>query len=125
MAIRRFTVVATTAGGAGAATAYSPKIFGKLESIRYVKTDFADGATYTITGETSGQGIWTEAAVNASTVRHPRAATHSTVGVASLRAAGGTPVLDRIALGGERVKIAVTTAGADDTYGTFHITVDG
>lgn len=123
MTIRRFVVPAAV-DAAGDGTFYSPSIYGHLVSIRYAKTDYADGVGFTITGETSGETLWTEAAVNAAATRYPRAATHSTAGVASLFAAGGTAVQSKIALGGERVKIVVAAGGVSKT-GTFHITVDG
>jgi hypothetical protein len=123
MAIRRF-VVAVTVDASGDATAYSPVIYGSLVSFRYVKTDYANGVDFTITGETSGETLWTESDVNASATRYPRAATHSTAGVASLYAAAGEAVNGRIALAGERVKIIVGSGGVSKT-GTFHITVDG
>jgi hypothetical protein len=123
MAIRRFVVSATT-NGSGDAEAFSPPIYGKIVSIRYVKTDFADGVDFVITGDVSGETIWSEENVNASASRYPRAATHSTAGVASLYAALGEAVLDKIAMSAEAVKIVVSSGG-DTKTGTFHITVDG
>lgn len=123
--IRRHVVNVTTASD-GSATVYSPVIFGRLESIAYVKpgsNSFADGVDFAITGETTGQGIWTENDVNASAVRHPGAATNSNAGVASLYAAAGTAVNDRIALAGERVKIVIASGG-NAKNGAFHITVE-
>jgi len=123
MRIRRFAVPVTV-DAAGDATVYSPRIFGRLISFAYVKTDYADGVGFTITAETTGETLWTEAAVNASAVRHPRAATCSTAGVASLYVAAGTAVLSKIGLGGDRIKIVVAAGGVSKT-GVFHITVDG
>lgn len=122
MAIRKFTVTAVT-NGAGVATAYSPYLSGYIESVQYVKTDYANGADFTITAEATGEGIWTEADVNAAVIKHPRAATHTTAGVAALYAGSGTAVNDRIALGRDRVKIAVAQGG-DTKTGAFVITVD-
>lgn len=121
MAIRKFSVdVATvTATGEG----YTPYISGYIESIQYVKTDYADGVDFTITAEATGENIWTEADVNAAVIKHPRAATCSTAGVASLYAGGGTAVNDRIALSRDRVKIAIAQGGNAKT-GTFVVTVD-
>lgn len=123
MTVRRFVVTAAV-DGSGDATVYSPVINGRLESIAYVKDGsnaYSDGVDFTITGETTGQGIWTEENVNASAVRHPRAATHSVAGVAALYASGGTAVGDRLTLA-ERVKIVVASGGASKT-GKFHIVV--
>lgn len=120
--IRRFVVPVTT-DGSGDATAYSPCLSGYIHQIQYVKTDFADGVDFTITGETTGQTIWTQSDVNAAVVKAPRQATHSTAGVAALYASGGTAVNDRVALGRERVKIVIAQGGASKS-GAFHITVD-
>lgn len=121
--IRRF-VVPVTADASGDATVYSPSIYGKLVSIRYVKDDFADGVDFVVTAETTGETLWSEENVNASASRYPRAPTHSQAGVAALYVAAGTGVFDMISLGGDRVKIVVASAG-NATSGTFHITIDG
>ena len=120
--IRRFTVAVTTAAD-GSATAYSPYLSGYLNTIQYVKDDFADGVDFTITAEATGETLWTESNVNAAAVKAPRQATHSTAGVAELFAAGGTAVSDRIALGRDRVKIVIASGG-NATSGTFNIVID-
>lgn len=123
MAIRRF-VVPVTVDASGDATEYSPVLSGKLISFRYVKDDFANGVDFTITAEDTGETLWAEENVNASATRYPRAATASTAGAASLYAALGTAVNDRIGLSQDRVKIVVASGG-NATSGTFHITIDG
>jgi hypothetical protein len=116
---RRLTVAVTTAAD-GSATAYSEGIeYGLLSQIRYVKTDFADGSTITVTAEATGETLWTESAVNASATRAPRQDTHSTAGAAALFAAGGTAVADKIAIVNDRIKIVIANGGATKT-GTFH-----
>lgn len=120
--IQRFTVPVTT-DGAQAATAYTPVFSGKIVQIRYVKTDFTDGVDFTITLEGTGETVWTESNVNASKTVAPRQATHDTVGVASLYAAGGEPVEDKIAVANDRVKIVIAAGGAAKT-GTFHVLVE-
>ena len=122
MTIRRFTVTVTTASD-GTATAYSPYLSGLINQINYVKTDYASGVDFTITADATGETIWTESDVNASKVCLPRAATHSTAGVAALYASGGTAVQDKIALGRDRVKI-VLAQGGDTKTGVFHIVVN-
>lgn len=119
--IRRFVVPVTT-DGSGNATAYSPYLSGYIHEIHYIKTDFADGVDFTITADVTGETIWTQSDVNAAAVKAPRQATHSNVGVAALYASGGTAVNDRIALGRDRVKIAIAQGGANKT-GAFHIVV--
>lgn len=115
--------VPITTDAAGNATAYTPVITGKLSQIRYVKTDFADGVTFAVTSEATGETLWSEAAVNASAVRAPRQPTHSTAGAAALYAAGGSAVLDKIALAKDRVKIVVSGGGAVKT-GVVHVVME-
>ncbi|MBI5111306.1 MAG: hypothetical protein HZA68_04940 [Rhodovulum sp.] len=120
--MRRYKVTVTTAAD-GSATAYSPRIAGRIEQIEYVKGDFADGVDFAITGEATGVGLWSESNVNASAVRAPRQPTHSQVGAALLYAAGGAAVADKIALASDRVKIVIVQGGNAKT-GTFHILLD-
>ena len=119
---QRQTVAVTTAAD-GSATAYSDPVSGKVSQIRYVKTDFADGSTITITAETTGENLWVQTGVNASATVAPRQATHSTAGVASLFAAAGTAVTDKIALFSDRIKIAIASGGNTKTA-TFYITME-
>lgn len=116
---QRIPVTVTTAAD-GTATAYSPVIqYGLLSQIRYVKTDYGDGSTFTITCEATGETLWSEAAVNASATRAPRQATHTNLGAASLYAAAGQAVLDKIAIANDRIKISIVDGGATKT-GVFH-----
>lgn len=119
--IRKHTVTVTTAAD-GTATAYSYWLSGFIESIQYLKTDFANGVDFTITADATGENLWTESNVDAAKTVKPRAPTHSTAGVAALYAAGGTAVNDRIALGRDRVKIVIAQGG-NAKVGTFVITV--
>lgn len=119
---QRVAVTVTTAAD-GSATAYSDVLTGKVSQIRYVKTDFADNSTFAITAEATGETIWGEANVNASTTRAPRQATHSTAGVAALYAAAGTAVNDKIAIAIDRIKIVIAAGGATKT-GVFHIIME-
>lgn len=123
--MRRYKVQVTTAAD-GTVTAFSPKISGEIHAIHYVKDGanaYADGVDFAVTAEATGENVWTEANVNASAIRYPRAPTHTQVGAASLYAAGGTPVQARIALGGDRVKIVLAQGGNAKT-GAFHILID-
>lgn len=117
--VQRKTVTVTT-DASGDATGYSETVTGRILSVRYVKTDFANGSTITLTSEATGETIWTEANVNASATRAPRQATHSTAGAAALFAAGGAAVNDHIALAADRVKVVVSSGG-DTKTGAFHI----
>lgn len=119
--MRRFRVQVTTASN-GSATAYTPRLSGELDSIHYVKTDFADGVDFTITDEATGESLWTDANINASEVVRPRAPAHDQTGTARLYAADGTAVSSKIALASTRIKIVVA-AGGDAKTGTFHFLV--
>jgi hypothetical protein len=124
MFAQRLSVTVTTGASSGAGTGTSAPIqFGKLSQIRYVKTDFANGSTFAITLEATGETLWGESNVDASATRAPRQATHSTAGVASLYAAGGTAVQDEIAIVNDRILIAVSSAGNSKT-GTFHFVIE-
>lgn len=121
----RTHIVVATSDGSQVGTHYTPYISGYIESVQYVKdgtTPYTDGVDFTITADATGETIWTDTNINASEVVRPRAATHSTAGVASLYAGSGTAVNDRIALARDRVKIVLAAAGASKT-GTFRITV--
>lgn len=120
---QRLAAVAVTTAADGSATAYSEVCTGKVSTIRYVKTDFDNGSTITLTSEATGETIWTEAAVNASATRAPRQATHSTAGVAALYAGAGASVNDKIALANDRIKIVIT-AGGNVKSGAFHIVLE-
>jgi hypothetical protein len=126
MTTRRFSVAITT-DGAGAATAYSPYLSGKLTAIHYVKdvgaNPFANGVDFTITAEATGETLWAENDVNASASRYPRVATHTTAGVASLYAAGGTAVTDQIRMSRDRVKIVIASGGATKV-GAFIVMIE-
>lgn len=121
MFVERHVVALTTAVGGGA-TGYTGTVTGRILSIRYVKTDFADGVDFTITSEATGETILAKADVNASATFHPRGPTHDTAGVAALFAAGGSGVNDHIVLAKDRVKIVVAQGG-DAKTGTVHVTV--
>lgn len=120
--MRRYKVAITTAAD-GSATAYTPRLSGKVHSIQYVKTDFADGVDLTITSEATGESILAKSDVNASAVFYPRAPTHTQVGAAALFATGGTAVQDKIGLGNDRVKIVVASGG-NAKSGAIHVVVD-
>lgn len=118
--------VSLVTDASGDVTAYTPAFYGKIATIRYVKdgtTPFDNGVDFTLTNETTGEVIWDEDDVNASATRAPRQATHDTVGAASLYAAAGEPVEDKIVVGGHRVKIVVAQGGNVKT-GVVYIIVE-
>lgn len=121
--MRRYKIPVTTAAD-GSATVFSgQQIAGKIHSVHYVKTDFADGVDFAITADATGESIWSQSNVNAAAVVYPRAATHSQAGAAALYASGGVGVLDKIALANDRIKIVIAQGGNVKT-GTFHVLVD-
>lgn len=122
--MRRFKIPVTT-DASGNATVLSPRLAGKLHSIQYVKDGsnaYADGVDFVVTAEETGESVWSESNVNASAVRYPRAPVHTQAGAAALYAAGGTAVLDRIALV-DRLKFVIAQGGANKV-GAFHVLVD-
>lgn len=120
---QRLAAISVTTAADGSATAYSELCTGKVSTVRYVKTDFDNGSTITLTSEATGETIWSETGVNASATRAPRQATHSTAGVAALYAAAGAAVNDKIALANDRIKIVIAGGGNAKT-GTFHIVME-
>lgn len=119
--MKRYKVAVTVAAD-GTATAYSPRLSGELDSIQYVKVDFADGVDFTITDEATGEGLWTDTNINASEVVRPRAPVHDQAGAARLFAAGGTAVSSKIALANTRIKIVIAQGGVSKS-GVFHFLV--
>lgn len=114
MLIPQTHTVEITTDASGAATAYTPPIYGPVWQIHYAKTDFDNGSTFTITANRTGQNIWTETGVNASTMRATRQPTHTQAGVAI---SGGT---DLIVLANDLVKIVISGGGNTKT-GTFYV----
>jgi hypothetical protein len=124
MAIRKFTVSLTT-DASGDVTAYTPYLSGLVQQVIYTKTDFADGVDFTITVEGTGETVWTESNVNAAVAKLPRAATHSTAGVALLYAAGGAAVANQIAIGRDRIKCVIAQGGNAKTGTLTFLINDG
>ena len=121
--MRRFKVSVTTASD-GTATAFSPRLAGKIHSVEYVKdlsNAFSDGVDFAITAEQTGENIWTESNVNASKSCYPRAPTHTQLGVAATLD-GTVAALAPIGVV-DRVKIVIAQGGSAKV-GAFHILVD-
>lgn len=111
--------VTVTTNSSGAATAYTTKHYtGKVNCIIYTKTDFATGVDFTITTEDTGQTVWTELNVDASTTDAPLQASHTTAGVATSN--NDVPVL----MCNERLKIVIASGG-DTKTGAFRLIVEG
>lgn len=118
------SIVVTTIAN-GTATAYSANTYnGNIQSIAYVKTDFADGVGFTITTENTGQTVWAQSNVNASATKAPRQTIHDTAG-GIIQHGGAAPLLtDHIQLVDERLKIVIAQGG-DAKTGTFQFVVGG
>src|SRR5262249_30480265 len=116
---RRIAISVTTAADGSATVLSDPIDFGLLSQIRYVKNNFDDGSTITVTLNGTGETLWTESNVNASATRAPRQATHGTNGAASLFAAGGTGVQDKIAIANDQIKVVIASGG-NVKSGTFY-----
>lgn len=110
--------VAITTASDGSATEYLGPFTGYLNRIVYTKTDFATGVDFTATIESTGENVWTATNQDASAVKAPRTPTHDGVGAASLYAAGGEPVEDKILLVRDRIKIVIAQGG-NAKVGTF------
>ena len=123
--MRRYKVTATTAAD-GTVTAYSPRVSGAIYSVTYIPdgaNPFPNTVDVTITAEATGEAILSRSNIAAGFTAYPRAATSAPDGTASLYAAGGTAIQDKIAVGNDRIKIAVAQGGNAKT-GTFVFLVD-
>lgn len=126
MAFSKRVTIALTSNASGDVTAYSPRVTGMVQRVRYVpdpSTPLANTADLTITAEDSGAAILTITnQAQTATDYAPRMATHTTAGAAALYAAGGVAVLDRIPVANERIK-AVCAQGGNALSGTLIIYV--
>ncbi len=124
--MKRYKVTGTTAAD-GSLTAYTPRLSGKLVAVHYVPdgtTPYDNTVDMTVTSEATGQSLLTRSNVSAAFVANPRVATEGVSGTAALYAAGGTGVLDKIALANDRIKI-VLAQGGNAKVGAFHFLVEG
>ena len=104
--------------GSGAATAYFPKCTGLLHSIRYIKTDYADTVDFTITNETTLQGVWTQINQTASVTKFPRFIPDDLVGAARTTLV----VVEKLFFNNERIKVVLASGGAAKT-GSFEVVI--
>lgn len=110
MHVARHTVTVTTAAD-GSATGYtSEPVTGRVLGIIYTKTDFDNGSTMTVTGETSGIAVWAESNVNASATRYPRSQVHDNVG-AALTYDATRKVCEPVPVAEERLRIVIASGG--------------
>lgn len=110
-----------TTDGSGNATGYSPVVTGRVLSVQYVKTDFADGVDLTITAEATGQAILTLTDQNTAGVFFPRAQVHGPTGTA-LTYDGTRTVNEPVCVAHDRIKVVVASGGATKT-GTVRVVI--
>lgn len=113
---QRFTTGTVTCASDGSATAYTANITGRIQSVQYVKTNFANGVDVVVTGEATGVPVWTGTDVNAAVTVYPVVASTLAGGAASTITEQG------IYLCNERVKFVVASGGSG-TIGTFYVVV--
>jgi len=113
--------VALTTAADGSATGYTPNVTGRILSVQYVKTDFADGVDFTITLEATGQAILTLTDQNTAGVFYPRAGVHDAAGAAATL--DGTRLMrEPVVAVNDRVKIVIAQGG-DTKTGTVIVVV--
>jgi hypothetical protein len=125
MASQLITVsIITSAGGAFAAT--TPIVDGEIMQYRYVPdgtSPLDTGADLDIAGAVTGVVIANQDNIGTSAfTRSPRTPTQDTTGAASLHAAGGEPVEDRIFVTGEGLLVTIAEGG-NAKAGTLYIAV--
>lgn len=125
MHLNCYTVSVTT-DSSGDATRYTAPATGFVRAIRYVPhgtTPLDTNADVTVTGNTSGIGVYTKANIGTSAFTvQPRAACASAVDGAALTYDGTRVVNDLIPVADEAIKVVVAQ-GADTKSGTFYIYV--
>jgi hypothetical protein len=119
--VRKITVPVAV-DGSGDATVYSESFTGKVQTIRYVKTDYADGVDFVVTVEGTGEAVWAEENVNDSATRAPRQPMHDLVGAVIEYGGGGDDVSGFIAVAEDRLKFVVASGGVSKS-GTFIVMV--
>lgn len=123
--MRRVKVTVTT-DGSGNATAYTPRVAGKIHSVIYVpdgSIPYTNTVDMTITAEATGESIVSRTNVAAGFATYPRVGTAAADGTAALFAAGGTAVQDKLAIANDRIKIVLAQGGAAKA-GAFHFLID-
>ena len=95
----------------GSATEYIGPLYGLLDTLIYTKTDYADTVDFTITKESTAEGVWAESNVTASDLTRPRVITQDLVDADSTTLVVREPIL----FAGERIKIVLAQAGATKT----------
>ena len=128
--VHRETVV-VTGSSTGDTTAFTAVVTGKILLVKYTRpatTPLSSDADFTVTTEDTSQSVWSQSNVDATTEVRPRAATHTTAGVAHTfgsTTASTDVILEPVVLANERIKIVIaqgSTTGAA-TAGTFDVLI--
>jgi len=112
-------VEATTATG-GAVSAFTPVVTGRVSAIIYTRptgAPYASTADFTVTTEDSGQNVWVEANVNASTTVNPVIASNI-AGTGAASSLTESPIY----AASERIKISIADGGNTKT-GSFTVII--
>jgi hypothetical protein len=126
MGIESYRVdIITDAAGACTAKTQMP-VNGKIEQIYYTpdpSTPLATGADIVVTGDSSGMAIVSKLNIGtAAFALAPRQPTHAVADGSAATYDGTRPVLDKIALAGEKIKFVVAQGG-NTLSGRFDIVV--
>lgn len=123
MASQLITVAITT-NGSGAFSATTPAVDGEIAWYRYVpdgSTPLDTGADLDIVGSVTGIVVSNHDNLGTSALtKAPRMATADETGAASLYAAAGEPVEDRIFVTAESLTVTIANGG-DTKSGTLYI----
>ena len=120
MHVEAYSKTITTDAG-GDATDYIGPVTGRILAIHYAKDDFAAGVDFAITAKDTGDGLWTEADVNAAKSVYPRAQVHDLVG--AVRTLDGTRAMaEPVAVANQQVKVVIAQGG-NAKSGTFTVIV--
>lgn len=115
------SITLTTASD-GTVTGYLPCTNGKLLRIRYVKTDYADGVDFTITGNNTGENLWADTDINSSEIVRPRVKIQDGAG-ADITYDATNEVYEPYHLVDEKIKIVIAQGG-DTKSGTFYALIE-
>jgi hypothetical protein len=115
--------VAVTTNASGAFSKVIQPSSGRLLQYRYVPdgtSPLDTGADLDVVGTTTGFVYVNQDNIGTSAFsKLPRMATHDETGTASLYAAGGEPVEDKMAVGGETMTVTIANGG-NTLRGTFY-----
>lgn len=119
MAYGKKVALTVNTDGTQAGSAQSRKVTGRIDSIEYIKDDFANGVDIVVTLVSSGLVVWSQENVNASVIVRPRVPVQDTAGV-DLTYDGTYKQVQQVRVCDEMIQVAVTSGG-DTKSGVFKI----